>query len=480
MPEKSLRNKIISGVFWQGLERAGSQGIGFVISIVLARLLAPKEFGVIALMMVFLSLCNVILDSGLGNALIQKKEADQFDFCSVFYINLALGVILYLLLFAAAPLVAGFYGSAELSCYLRVSSLTLIINSFALIQRTLLNKWMMFYLSFRISWAAMIVSGLVGIIMAYLGFGVWALITQQLTSATIGCFLLWALVKWRPQWCFDWSCAKKLFRFGWKFLVSSLIDTLYNDIYSIVIGKISNLTELGFYNRGRSIPAFGMNVINSTVGSVLFPAFSELQNDRTKMKELAKRGLRNIMFLVIPVFTLLFILAEPVVRIVFTEKWLPCVIYLRLCCVTFFYWPLHTTNLQIISACGRSDIFLVLEIIKKIQAAMVILLTCRYGVVTMVAAGAAMGIVGFFENAWVNRKLIDYAPWSQLWDVLPMLLIALAAAAAGYCGLCFLVSPWLKVIIGGGVFVAFYLGLTLLLGKIPPDIWSLIKRIKEA
>ena len=471
----SLKQKIVSGVFWQGLERVGSQGIGFVISIVLARLLAPKEFGVIALMTVFTSLCGVVMDSGFGNALIQKKDADQTDFCSVFYINLALGGGLYLLLFVTAPLIATFYDSADLSIYLRVSALTLIINSFSLIQGTLLAKRMMFYLNFRISWIALIVSGTTGIVMAYGGFGVWALISQQIISALARCFLLWFWVKWQPQWCFDWSRAKKLFQFGWKFLVSWLLDALYNDIYSIVIGKIANLTELGFYNRGKSIPMLGMNAINSTVGSVLFPAFSQIQNDRIKMRELARRSLQNIMFLVIPALTLLFILAEPLVKIVFTDKWLPCVIYLQLCCITFFYWPLHTTNLQIISACGRSDVFLILEIIKKTQAAVVVLLTYRYGVVTMVAAGAAMGIVGFFENAWFNRKLINYAPWTQLWDILPLLLVAVIVGGVVHCGLNLINSPWLKLLGGGTAFAVLYLAGVVLLGKIPNDFLNLLK-----
>ena len=475
----SLQQKIISGVFWQGLSRIGSQGISFVISIVLARLLAPREFGVIALMMVFVSLCNVIVESGFCKAIIQKKDADQLDFCSVFYINLVLGVFFYCILFLFAPLVAKFYQSPELTRYLRFLSLVLIVNSFAIVQRAILDKRMMFHLSFRINWTAMIISGSVGIGMAYHGWGVWALVAQQLTSAICGCLLLWLLVKWRPQWCFAWERIKRLFQFGWKVLFSSLLDTLYNDIYSIVIGKIASLTDLGFYNRGKSIPALGMGIINSTVGSVLFPAFSQIQDDREKMRALARRGLQNIMFLVIPALTLLFILAEPLVRIVLTDKWLPCVIYLQLCCITFFYWPLHTTNLQIITACGRSDVVLILEIIKKTQAAVIIFLTYRYGVVTMVATGTAFAVVGFFENAWFNRKLIQYPPWVQLWDILPILLVAAGAGGCVYYGLRFIVSPWLKLLAGGSVFLALYLVAIVLLGKLPADILDLLKRMRR-
>ena len=471
-----FKHSIISGIFWQGLERIGSQGISFVISIVLARLLAPKDFGVIALMMVFITLCNVVVDSGFSNALIQKKDATQADFCSVFFINIVIGLFLYGVMFIVAPWIAKFYDSPELTKFLRVSSLTLVITSFSRVQQAYLNKNMMFYLSFRINWIALIVSGTTGIVMAYRGFGVWALIAQQLGNAVVQCILLWLLVKWRPQWRFDWSRAKALFQFGWKFLASSFLDTLYNDIYSVLIGRIANLTELGFYNRGKTIPALGMGTISSTVGSVLFPAFSQLQDDRPKMRELAKRGIRNIMFLVIPALTLLCILAEPLVRILLTEKWLPCVIYLRLCCVTFFFWPLHSTNLQIISACGRSDVFLILEIIKKAQAAAVILLTYRYGVVAMVAAGAAMGFVNFIENAWFNRKLINYAPWRQLWDILPMLIVAVVAGVGVYFGVRLADPPWLKLIAGGGVFMTLYIAVGWLFGQIPEDISMLAGR----
>lgn len=472
----SLKQKIISGVFWQGVEKIGTQGINFVISVVLARLLAPKEFGVAALMMVFLLLCNVVIDSGFGNALIQKKEATQADFCSVFFINIVLGATLYGVMFFAAPWIARFYDYPELTLYLRVSSLSLIIGSFMVIQRTLLIKQMMFYLNFRINWTTCLLSGSVGILMAYHGIGVWALIIQNLVRVAVTCLLLWGLVKWRPQLCFDWERTKSLFKFGWKFLVSSFLDTLYNDIYSVVIGRIANLTSLGFYNRGKSVSALGMGAVTNTISSVLFPAFSQIQDDKVKMCELAKRGIRNIMFFVSPVLTLLFILADPLVRVLFTEKWLPCVIYLRLCCITFFFWPLHATNLQVISASGRSDVFLILEIIKKVQAALVIIVTYRYGVVIMVAGEAAMGIVSFFENSWFNRKLINYPPWRQLWDILPVSLIAMISGGGAYGGTLFVTSPWCKLLAGGSAFVALYVVGAVLFRQFPADILNLLRR----
>ena len=470
-----LGNKIIRGVFWQGLERVGSYGIGFVVSIVLARRLAPEEFGVIAIMMVFITLSQVFIDSGFGTALIQKKDMEEADCCSVFYINIVMGLILYGILYLASPYIAEFYESKDLTLYLHVFSLILIIRSFSLVQNALLRKRMLFHLSFRISWVALIASGIVGISMAYSGCGVWSLIAQQLTNAFVTVIMQWYWVKWRPQWLFDWERTKELFSFGWKMFCSGFLDTLYNDIYSLVIGKISDLEMLSYYDRGKQYPKLGMDIINSTIGNVLLPAFSELQDDRPKMKELAKRGLKSIMFLVTPALAFLFVFADSITILLLTEKWLPSVIFIRLCCITFFFWPFATTNLQIITACGRSDVFLILEIIKKVQGVLVIAITYRFGVVTMVAAGTAMGLVGVFENGWYNRKLIDYAPWQQLWDITPIAGITILVSVISY----FITIPvhniWLKLITGTIAFGALYLVSTFITHIFPREIEQLIK-----
>ena len=429
----------------------------------------------IAIMMVFITLSQVFIDSGFGTALIQKKDMEEADCCSVFYINIAMGLILYVILYLASPFIEKFYETEDLSLYLHVFSLVIIIRSFSLVQNALLRKRMLFHLSFRISWVALIASGIVGISMAYSDCGVWSLIAQQLTNAFVTVIMQWYWVKWRPQWLFDWERTKELFSFGWKMFCSGFLDTLYNDIYSLVIGKISDLEMLSYYDRGKQYPKLGMDIINSTIGSVFLPAFSELQDDRPKMKELAKRGLNNIMFLVTPALAFLFVFADSITIVLLTEKWLPSVIFIRLCCITFFFWPLHTTNLQIITACGRSDVFLILEIIKKVQSVLVIAITYRFGVVTMVAAGAAMGLVGMIENSWYNRKLIGYAPWQQLWDIAPIMVITVLVSAISY----FITIPvhniWLKLITGTIAFGALYLVSTFITHIFPREIEQLIK-----
>ena len=471
----SLKDKIQKGVFWQGLERIGSYGIGFVVSVILARRLSPEEFGVIAIMMVFITLSNAFIDSGFSTALIQKKDMEQADCCSVFYVNIAMSLVLYGILYLASPFIAEFYETKELTLYLHVFSIILIIRSLSLVQNALLRKRMLFHLSFRISWVALIVSGAVGIIMAYSGCGVWSLIAQQIVNAIVTVIMQWFWVRWRPQWLFDWERTKDLFSFGWKMFCSGFLDTLFNDIYSIVIGKIADLKMLSYYDRGKQYPLYGMTVINSTIGTVLFPAFSEIQDDKKRMKELAKRGLKSIMFIVTPALAFLFVFADSITILLLTEKWLPSVVFMRLCCIIFFFYPFHTTNLQVITACGRSDVFLILEIIKKAQGVLVLAITYRFGVVTMVAVGAAMGLVGMIENSWYNRKLIDYAPWQQLWDVVPIVLITIAVSVVSYFITVPIHSIWLKLIAGTIAFGGLYLIATFITHAFPREIEQLIR-----
>ncbi len=471
----SLKERIEKGIFWQGLEKVGSYGISFVISTILARLLSPEEFGVIAIMIVFVTISNVFIDSGFGAALIQKKEIDETDCCSIFYANIVISIVLYVLLFFTSPYIAKFYNKTELTLYLRVYMLIILIGSFSVIPSTLLQKRMLFYLTFRIKWVALFISGIVGITMANLKFGVWSLITQHIISSIITVIMYWVLVKWRPQWLFDWKRTMHLLHFGWKVFCTKLLDAIYNDIYSVVIGKFANLEMLSYYDRGKLYPRYGMDIINTTIGNVLFPAFSELQDDLPQIKKLAQRSLKFIMFLVTPALLFIFVYSDSIIIILLTEKWLPCVIFMRLCCIMFLFWPLHTINLQIITACGRSDVFLILEIIKKIQAVVVIAITYRFGVVTMVVAGTAMGLVEMIENAWYNRKLIDYAPWQQLRDIAPIIINTILVATITYFITTPIHNPWLKFFTGAISFGLLYLTILCLTHTMPQDLEQIIK-----
>jgi len=474
----SLKQKIFSGIFWQGLDRIGCQGLQFIVSVILARLLMPEEFGLIAIISVFINFGQVFVDSGFSAALIQKKDSDNLDCNSVFYINIVMALLLYWMIFLLAPMIADFYHKSEMAVCLRILALGMVIRSFSLVQLTLLNKSMLFYLNCRISWTALIASGIIGIWLAYKAYGVWALIVQSLVHSTVSSILLCFFVKWRPQFTFDWQRIVGLFRFGWKIFCSSILDSLYNNLYTILIGRLFDLKVLSFYQRGRSIPMLGMGIINSTIGTVIFPAFSQLQHDRKKMRILAEKSLKSVMFFVIPVLGMLFVVAEPLVRILFTEKWLPCVIFIQLSCIIAVFWPLHTLNLQIITACGRSDLFLLLEIIKKIQVVIIILLTYKHGVLAMVVGLVISAPLSFIENSFFNYKLINYSCIKQIKTLFPLIVVGMITSLSSWLIVDFLHNSWCKLLVGGSCFGVIFLLLCSILNIIPEELLTVIYKRK--
>ena len=474
-----MKHKMLSGVFWQGLASVGNKGLNFLFSIILARLLAPEDFGCIAILMIFIVIAEVFCDSGFVIALVQKKDADDIDCSCVFYINILVSLVLYLIFFCSAPWIAQFYRDARLCTYFRWLALGTVIRAFALVQWALLTKRMLFQVNFKLTIGTLAISGPLGITLAYCNFGVWALIIQHLASMAITTIMLWWMVKWRPQWIFVWARVKTLFRFGSKMLVTSLLDTAFNNLFGLVVGRIFNLTILAYYNRGRHIPETGMSVINSTISAVTLPAFSEIQDDRSRMRTVMQKSLKIIMFFVCPAMGLLATLATPLVTVLLTEKWLPCVIFLQLSCLTFVVRPVHTLNLQVITACGRSDIMLTLEIIKKIQIVAILLLTYPLGVVSMVSGIAINSLLCALENAWPNRKLIQYSIGSQLISFLPYVIwTGISTGTTLLLVSRFHVSPWLHLGIGSVFFGIVYLGGLLLSHAVPPEIADLTKAFR--
>ena len=472
-----LREKILSGFLWQGLDRLGCIGTRFVISIILARLLSPREFGVIAIMMVFINLCNVFIDSGFSLALIQKKDATEQDCSAVFFINIIMAIILYLIIYAFAPTIARFYQNTNIIKYLRILAIVFVIRSFSLVQSTLLSKKMLFKFNFRINVVAIILSGLAGVTLAYMGFGVWSLIFQSLAKAFItGCFL-WYFVRWHPIMSFSWRSLKDLYGFGWKIFISGLLNTLYNNLYSLTIGKLFNLETLAYYNRGRHFPRVGMDTLNMVFSSVIFPGFASIQNDRMRMRNVAERGLKSVIFLTTPILCCLLVVSKQVVLILLGEKWLPSVPYMQLCCVSFLFYPLHTLNIQIINACGRSDVFLILEIIKKVQAIIIIFITYRFGVMAMVWGMVLSVPFVFIENAWMNGKLISYSCWQQLWHILPYFTVGafsgLVAFAIGYG----INNIWCSLFIRSFSFALCYLSFIYVCKIFPKELRDILQNV---
>lgn len=472
-----LREKILSGFLWQGLERVGSLGTQFIISIILARLLSPHEFGVISIMMVFITLCNVFIDSGFSLALIQKKDVTEQDCSAVFFINIIMSLIFYMIIFVFAPTIAHFYQNLNISNYLRILAFVFVIRSFSLVQSTLLSKRMLFKFNFRINISAVFLSGLIGITLAYWGFGVWSLIVQQLVNALITGCLLWYFVKWRPIMSFSWRSLKGLYDFGWKIFISGLLNTLYNNLHSLVIGKLFNLEMLAYYNRGRHFPRLGVDTLNMVFSSVIFPGFASIQNDRVRMRTIAERGLKTVIFLTTPILCCILVISKQLVLILLGEKWLPCVPFMQLCCVINLFFPLHTLNLQIITACGRSDVFLILEVIKKVQAIIIIFITYRFGVMAMVWGMVFTAPVAFLENAWMNDQLISYSCWQQLWHILPYFTIgAFSGFVAVFIGYG-INNLWLSLFIRGISFFSCYLSLIYASKKFPQDLSDILKNL---
>uniref|UniRef100_UPI0022E78990 lipopolysaccharide biosynthesis protein n=1 Tax=Holdemanella porci TaxID=2652276 RepID=UPI0022E78990 len=416
---------VISNFLWRFAERCGAQLVTFIVSIVLARILSPNDYGTIALVTVFITILQVFIDSGLSTALIQKKDADDLDFSSVFYFNFVVCIILYLLMFFSAPYIAKFYNDLSLTPIIRVISLTLIISGVKGVQQSYVSRNMLFKRFFFSTLGGTIFSAVLGIAMAYAGFGVWAIVFQQLSNNTIDTLILWITVKWRPVKKFSWLRLKNLLSFGWKLLASSLLDTVYNNLRNMIIGKLYTPADLAFYNQGDKFPKLIVTNINTSIDSVLLPTMSNEQDNPVRVKEMTRRAIKTSTYIMAPLMIGLAFCAEPIVRLVLTDKWLPCVPYLRIFCVTYLFWPIHTANLNAINSMGRSDLFLKLEILKKIIGMILLLSTMWFGVMAMAYSLLISSFTSQLINTWPNRYLLKYSYIDQIKDILPNIVMAL-------------------------------------------------------
>ena len=423
----------ITNLLWRFAERCGAQAVSFLVSIILARLLAPEAYGTIALAMVFINILQVFVDSGMGTALIQKKDADDLDFSSVFYFNIAACLVLYAGLFLAAPSIAQFYGDPALTALVRALSLTVVVSGVRNIQQSYVSRHLLFKRFFFSTIGSTLASAVIGIAMAYAGFGVWALVGQSLSNVVTGTIILWATVPWRPRRMFSWQRLKSLLSFGWKLLVSSLLDTGYNNLRSLIIGKLYSSADLAYYNQGDKLPNLVITNINTSIDSVLLPTMANEQDDPARVRSMTRRAIKTSTYVMAPLMMGLAACAEPLIRLILTEKWLPCVPFLRIFCITYMFWPIHTANLNAIKALGRSDLFLKLEIVKKIVGLTILLCTMWHGVMAMAYSLLLSSVLSQIINTWPNRKLLRYHYLNQLADILPALLLACAMGLAVYC-----------------------------------------------
>ncbi|MBE6515656.1 MAG: lipopolysaccharide biosynthesis protein [Methanocorpusculum parvum] len=459
MAEGNLKSTIISSLFWKFLQSCGTSGISAIVGIILARLLLPEDYGVIALITVFIAVAQIFVTSGLNTALIQKKEVDDTDYSSVFFLSLIIAAVCYAILFITSPFIAAFYGNEIITPVLRVLGLTLFFGAFNSIQNAVIARTFTFKKLFISSLGAVIISGIVGIIMALLGYGVWALVGQQFVSYIALCAIMWITVDWRPKLLFSIIRVKTLFSFGWKLLVSAQIDTIYNNISTLVIGKLYPANMLGYYTQGQQYPNIIVSNINASIQTVMLPAYAKNQDDKATVKQIMRRALTTSSFLVLPAMAGLAAVAEPLILLLLTEKWLLAVPFLQIFCCVYAMWPIHTVNLQAINGIGRSDVFLKLEIIKKAVGIIALAITIPLGIYAMAIGMIFTGIISTFINAYPNKKLLNYRPLEQWKDIMPSLLISAVMFGIVYT-ITFLTLPcWIMLIIQIPLGIIVYFGL---------------------
>ncbi len=430
MSEGGLQRKVFSGLIWKFGERIGAQAVSFLVSIILARLLLPSDYGVIALITIFIDIANVFVSSGFGAALVQKKDADEVDFSSVFYFSIVMSWVLYAIVFFCAPAVARFYDKEILTPVLRVMALKLPLAGVNSVQHAYVQKKMLFKRFFFSTLIGTVGSAVVGIVMAYTGFGAWALVAQYLFNSTMDTVVLWFTVRWRPVWRFSLGRMKYLFGFGWKMLASELIHTSYKQIRSLIIGKVYTEKDLAFYNQGGKLPNLIVTNINSSVSSVLFPAMTLKQDDTSKLKEMVRLSIRVSSYIMWPLMIGLLVMSEPIVRLMFTEKWLPCVPYMQIACIQFALEPVQTANVQAVKAMGKGRTYLIMEIVKKLFGIVMIVAVMYQGVMAIAVTAMFVTFFAALVNSTPNRKYLRYTYREQLVDLIPSILLA---AAMGIC-----------------------------------------------
>ena len=432
MENENIKSKVLAGLIWKFSERIAAQLVTFVVSIVLARLLEPSHYGEIAIVNIFIALANVFVDSGFGNALIQKKDADDTDFSSVFYFNIIMSVVMYAVVFFFSPVISNFYSMPILSPVLRVMGLRLIVAGVNSVQHAYVSRHMLFKRFFWSTLGGTLISSVVGIIMAYQGFGVWALVAQYMTNTTVDTIVLCFTVKWRPKLLFSIKRLKKMFSYGWKLLASSLIDVGYSEMRTLAIGKVYTSNELAFYHKGSSFPNLIVTNVNTSIQSVLFPAMSIVQNSAPQIKAMIRKSIRISSYIMFPLMAGLMMVADDFIRLLLTEKWLPCVTYLRIMCIVFAFMPIHTANLQAIKAMGRSDMFLKMEIIKKIIGITVLFAFLNVSIRAVALGSIFVSLLSSFVNAIPNKKLLNYSYWEQVKDLTPALWCSLGMVVPVY------------------------------------------------
>lgn len=458
-----MNDNVVGNLFWRLLERFGAQGVTFLVSIILARLLGPEIYGTVALVTIIITVLSVFIDSGLGSSLIQKNEVDDLDYSSVFYFNVIVCLILYAILFVTSPTIARFYNQNQLVSIIRVLGLTLIISGFKNIQNAYVSRNLIFKKYFYATLGGTILSAILGIWMAYKGYGVWALVFQNLSNNLIDTIILWFTVNWRPKLLFSFSRLKVLLKYSWKLLASALLDTTHNQMRQLIVGKKYSSTDLAFYSKGEHFPASMMQAIILSIDSVLFPAMSQKQSKMEDIRNMSRKSIKIGSYVLCPMMIGLAACSNNLIRLFLSDEWIPVVPYLRIFCVAYAFYPIHTTNLNAIKAFGRSDIFLKLEIIKKIVNIIIIIISIEYGVYAIAMSTLVSDVISQIINSHPNKTMLNYGYLDQLKDMMPSAILSIITGAVVYCvnyyRLNVALTLMLQVIIG----IIVYVGISIII-----------------
>lgn len=464
---ESLKRQAVKGVIWSAIERFSVQGVQFILGIIIARLVAPSEYGLIAMLGIFLAVAQTFIDSGFSNALIQKKDRTDIDYSTAFYFNLAIAFVIYGVLFLAAPLIADFYEEPQLDIIAKWIGLNLIISGFSIVQRAKLTVKLDFKTQAKASLIAVLFSGVVGVVLAYKGLGVWALVTQALLNNLLDTLLLWIYAKWIPSFVYSWHSFKVLFAFGSKLLLSGLLHTVYINLYSLVIGRKYSASDVGYYNRAYSLAQFPSINIVGIITRAIYPVQCEMQDDKEQLNRSFIQYLRISCYFIFPLMVGLSVLAKPLVLVLLTEKWLPMADLLSILCIAYMWYPIMVINNQILNVKGRTDYFLKAEIIKKILAIGILLITMPFGVKILCWGILLYNLLDIVIIIYFAKKVILTGYWQQIKSILPFLMLSVGMGGCTYIFISLFANPWIQLFIG------------ILIGAISYFIFSYFFRIRE-
>ena len=458
MSKGTLKEQTTTGVFWSSIERFSVQGVQFIVMLVMARLLTPEDYGVVGMLAVFIGLAQAFVDCGFSQALIRKKDRTEVDNSTVFYFNIVVSVIIYIGLYISAPLISRFYEMPSLTPYTRVICLSIVINSFAIVQRALYSAKIDFKTQTKSSVIAVIISGILGVYLAYMGFGAWALVCQQILNLGINTSFLWIYSSWRPIKSFSWKSFKELFGFGSKLLATSILNSIYSNVYTIVIGKMFSASSLGYYSRAEHFANLPSSNFTSVFQRVTFPILCKVQDDLARLENIYRRLLRSSTFVIFPCMVGMAAVADPMISILLGEKWGTSAYLLRILCFGLMWYPMHAINLDILQVKGRTDLFLELEIYKKIISFVILFIAVPFGLEALCYSRIISSLICLYINNIYTSKILGVTIWSQFKDIMPTLFLNLSM----YILIIFTISliPNMYVQFGVGILegIVFYIG----------------------